>query len=103
MKKMSLYLQGLINAVLAAAYVSLIALIMSHGENIFGKEDGFLVPFIMLLIFVLSAAVMGILVFAKPIMLYIDGQKKDAVKLLGYTVGWISVVIIITILLKIAI
>lgn len=100
---MSLWLQGLVSAVLAAVYVSLVALLMSNGESIFGKEDGFLVPFFMLLLFVLSAAVMGSLVFGRPVMMYIDGKKKEAVKLLAGTIGWIFVVIVVVLVAKLVI
>jgi len=103
MKKMGLWLQGLISAVLATIYVSLVALLMSNGESIFGKEDGFLVPFFMLLLFVLSAAVMGSLIFGRPVMMYIDGKKKEAVKLLGGTVGWIFAIVVIMLIIKVVV
>ena len=102
MKKMNLYLQGLINAVLAGGYVSLVALFMSNAESIFGKEDGFFGTIVFLMLFVLSATVMGTLILGKPVMMYIDGQKKEGVKLLGITIAWIFLIIVIATLIKIA-
>lgn len=103
MKKMNLYLQGLINVVLAGVYISLVALFISHAESIFGKQDGgFLGTIVFLMLLVLSASVMGVLILGKPIMMYIDGQKKEGVKLLGITIGWIFVFILLATLIKIA-
>jgi hypothetical protein len=38
-----------------------------------------------LMLLVFSAALMGILVFGQPAMWYVDGKKKEALYLLGYT------------------
>jgi hypothetical protein len=104
MKKMSLNLQGLINAVLAGIYILFAATFMAYVPKTFGPEEGGILGFsIFIMFFVLSAAVMGTLVLGKPIMLYMDGQKKDAVKLLGITIGWMFGVMAITLLIKIAI
>jgi hypothetical protein len=59
-------------------------------------ENMILVPMGMLLLFVCSAAITSFLVFGKPVMLYIDGQKKEAVTMLGYTLG---IMVLITIVL----
>jgi hypothetical protein len=37
------------------------------------------------MLFIFSALLTGSLVLARPIMLYIDGQKKDAIKLFLFT------------------
>jgi len=104
MKKMNLYLQGFIHSALAGIYVSFVALFISHAESIFGKQDGgFLGTIVFLMLLVLSASVMGALILGKPVMMYIDGQKKDSVKMLGITIGWIFVFIILATLIKIAI
>jgi len=41
----------------------------------------------MLSLFTLSAAVMGYLFAAEPIMMYLDGKKKEAVNFFFTTVG----------------
>jgi len=59
------------------------------------KEDIVIIPIAMLLLFVTSAAITGFLVFGKPAMLYIDGKKREAVSLLGYTLGIMFVMTLI--------
>lgn len=41
----------------------------------------------MLSLFVLSVTVMGLLFLGKPLTLYLDGQKKEAVRFFFSTVG----------------
>jgi hypothetical protein len=104
MKKMNIYVSGLIDAVLAGGYVLFAALFMTYVPRAFGPEEGGIFGFFLfIMFFVLSASVMGTLVLGKPVMLYIDGQKKDAVKLLGITLGWMFVVMAVVLLLKIII
>jgi len=104
MKKMNLYWQGLINAALAGGYVSLVALFISFAPKVFGEQDGGILGFsVFLMTFVISAAIMGTLVLGKPAMLYMDGHKKDALKLFGITLGWMFIFVVVAVLLKIAI
>ena len=66
----------------AALYIALVATFMQNAEKIFDsadKPDGVLAPISFLLVFVVSAATMGMLVFGKPLMLYLDGQKREGV------------------------
>ena len=60
------------------------------------QKDNIIIPISMLLLFVCSAAITGFLVFGKPIMLYIDGKKKEAVLLLGYTLGIMVLITLIS-------
>ncbi len=47
MKKTNLVISGLLNAFLAVVYISLVALIMSNGDKIFGSgPDTFVAPII---------------------------------------------------------
>lgn len=39
-----------------------------------------------------SAAIMGLLIFAKPVMFYLDGNKKEGIHLALYTVGFLVVI-----------
>ncbi|HOD87337.1 MAG TPA: hypothetical protein PKH52_03715 [bacterium] len=87
MKKINLVVSGLLNAFLAVAYISLVAVIMSNGDKIFGSgPDTFVAPIIFLLIFVISAAVTGYLIIGRPALLYLDNQKSEARKLFKFTV-----------------
>lgn len=86
MKKNYLITRAIIDALGTAVYVFLVSQIMTRGEQLFGKvENNPLAPMVFLLMFVFSALVTGYLVLGKPIMMYLDGQKKEAVRLLFYT------------------
>ncbi len=73
------------------AYIAIVSIFMNYGEELFGKEDTYLTPIVFLSLFTLSAAVVGSLMFGKPIMLYLDGKKRDAVQLAGATIGFLAV------------
>ncbi len=82
--------RSFLNAFGTVAYVSLISLVMSQGSKIFGEKDTAVTPIAALSLFVLSAAVTGSLVVGKPLLLYIENQKSDAVKLFIYTLCWLG-------------
>jgi hypothetical protein len=85
-----LVLRSLYNSLGAAAYIAAVAVFISNAEKFFGnKPDTFLAPLAMLLLFVLSAAVVGGLVLGKPILLYLDGEKKASVKLFLHSLAWL--------------
>lgn len=72
--------QSLTYASLAILYVAAVATFMQNAERIFGPgPDSPLAPVAFLLLLVVSAATMGALIFGKPVMLYIDGRKREAV------------------------
>lgn len=76
-----------LNAILAAAYIVVVASIMSNGERIFGQgEETIIIPIAMISLFTLSAAMMGYFFAYHPIQLYLDGQKKEATQFFGKTV-----------------
>jgi len=86
------------NAVLGAGatalYIILIANFLSRAQNIFGKEESktVLIPIMMLSLLVFSVALVGTLIFGRPIFWYLDGSKKEAVTLLAYTLGTFFVI-----------
>ena len=70
------------------AYIILVVLFIFSLQSLFSeKEDIIIIPVAMLLLFVSSAAITGFLVFGKPVMLYVDGKRKEAISLLAYTLG----------------
>ena len=82
--------RSLLHALGVLAYVSIVAWIMTNGDRLFGRmEDTIFGPMAFLLLFVLSATIVGSLVLAKPAMLYLAGQKEEAIKFFTYTVGWL--------------
>ncbi len=90
---------SLINAAGTLGYVFIISQVLFFGEKIFGKMKSPWGPFIILLLFVFSAVVVGLLIFGKVIHLYLDNQKKEAIRLLFYTIGWLFLGIIICLLI----
>ena len=87
----------MVNSLCGLVYAALVVLFMSNAQNIFGKNDNFLTGIIVLLIFILSALITGSLVLGKPAMLYLDGQKKEGITLLFYTI--ISLVVILALVI----
>jgi len=78
-------------------YISLVALLMFGVQKWFGSkpDPAVIAPIAFLLLLVISAAISGALILGKPAMLYLDGQKKDALKLFSLTVGWLIVLLVI--------
>jgi hypothetical protein len=77
---------GLFNALAAAAYIGLIALLLSNAGSTLGPINGPLAAAAFLLVFVISAAVMGIIIFGRPVLWYFNGRKEEAVHLLAATI-----------------
>ncbi len=94
--------RAFINSAGTAIYVILVAAFIFSLQFFFSESgDTIIIPIAMLLLFVCSAAITGFLVFGKPIMLYVDGKKKEAVLLLGYTIGILSLITILAFVLLI--
>jgi len=102
MNKAKLLKLAIANSLGVVIYITLIALIMNNGNKIFGSSDNNLIaPILFLLLFVFSALLTGFLVLGKPLMLYIDGQKKDGVNLLFYTGTALFILLILVAILLI--
>ena len=92
-------LRSFLHAAGVFIYVLAVAWVMSHGEAIFGGgPDGFIVPVFMILLFVVSASITGFLVLGKPVQLYLDGSKKQAVAMLFATLGWLVLFLLLVLL-----
>jgi len=75
-----------VSAAATALYVALIAMFLFYVPKALGeKEDTVLVPIVMLLIFVFSAAVTGFLLLGKPVLWYLEGKKREAITLFAQT------------------
>jgi len=81
---------GFLNALGSLIYIALVATLMQNGDKIFGQMSNIIGPIAFLLLFVLSAFVVGGLILGKPLMMYIDGKKKEAVALFLSTSGWMA-------------
>ncbi len=91
--------QSFLHAVLAIVYIFCISAFFQTAELLLGKGDNFFSPVIALMLFVLSAAIMAILFFGRPMQLYLDNQKKEALSFLGYTICWFAMAFIFFLLI----
>ena len=83
-----------INAILAGAYIVFIVFVMTRFTDKAGPDNSmsfFLIPMTMLSLFVLSAAIMSFLFVYRPLTMYLDGKKQEAVVFFGKTVGTFAV------------
>lgn len=83
-------------AIATSLYVGLVAWFMFNANSFFGKQDSFLAPMALLLLFVLSAAITSSLVLGKSILLYLDNNKKEAIELFAYTLVFLFVIMAAT-------
>jgi hypothetical protein len=72
-------------------YVALVATLMFNAEQLFGQGDTVITGISFLLLFCVSAATVGMLVFGHPVMLFLDGKKRQAVLMAGYTIAWLAI------------
>jgi hypothetical protein len=84
-----------IDAIGTAVYVVLVASFLYFLQGNVPKINTVLVPIAMLLLFVFSAALTGFLVFGRPVMLYLDGKKREAILLIGYTLSILLVMVLL--------
>lgn len=82
-------------------YVAIVAFIMQNAEKIFGKMQNVTGPISFLLLFVLSATITGSLVLGRPVLMYLDGQKKEAIQLVLYTIGWLFLLTVLALAMNI--
>lgn len=84
-----IYKKSFLNSFAALVYIVIVATLIQNGDRIFGKMTNLWGPIAFLLLFTLSALVVGGLVLGKPLMLYLDNQKKEAIRMLLATGGWL--------------
>ena len=86
---------GFFQALALVLYCSLVALMLSQGENWFKKVPEYFGPFIFLMVFTTSALISAIIILGYPIILFWHKkQTKEAIKLILYTAGWLLVLVI---------
>ncbi len=83
------------HAVLVVLYTSGVVSILFNAERFFRQDRTLLAPIAVLMLFVLSATIVGTLVLGRPILLYVNGKKSEAMKMFFYTLGWLAVATII--------
>lgn len=84
--------QGALFATLAFGYIAAVATLLSKVVWTFVHIPGILMPIGMLLLLVISVTLLGFIIFAKPVMLYLDGQKRESMRLLLATIGFLVLI-----------
>lgn len=70
-----------VRALLAEGYILSLVGLMNWGNQFTrNKPDTFMAPVAVISVFTLSAAVMAYLLCLEPLMMYLDGKKKQAVR-----------------------
>ena len=77
------------------AYIFLLVSFMNNSKNFFSKTPEILIGMVMLSLFVLSASITGLLVLGRPIHLYFNGFKKEALTLLLSTLACLFVFVVL--------
>ncbi len=79
------------NTLFATLYIFIVSQIMQNGNQWFGNlNDTIIGPFVFLMLFCLSVAVVGGAVFGEPLYLFFDNRKIAAIKAAIYSVGWLG-------------
>ncbi|OGZ02460.1 MAG: hypothetical protein A2946_02720 [Candidatus Liptonbacteria bacterium RIFCSPLOWO2_01_FULL_53_13] len=91
---------AVVNSLLATLYIALVSLFLSYAPSVFGpaQKDTVLVPIVMLSLLVFSVAIMGVLIFGRSAMWYLDGRKDEALSLLAHTLAIFFFIIIVALL-----
>jgi hypothetical protein len=83
----------LINALLGALYISsVVGCIQLAQVYLHNSPDTFLIPIAMLSLFCLSAVAMASIFFYQPLMLFLEGKKKESFALACKTVALFAVI-----------
>lgn len=89
-----------LNAFSASAYILLVVSVMTFvTKPLRNKPDTFFAPITVLFVLTLSVAVMAYLFFYQPLMLFIEGKKKEAVNFFAKTVGTFAIFTAIVLIL----
>ncbi|MDD2822560.1 MAG: hypothetical protein PHQ59_00600 [Candidatus Daviesbacteria bacterium] len=90
----------IINALSASAYIILVVSVMTFiTQPLRNKPDTFFAPITALFVLTLSVSVMAYLFFYQPLLLFIEGKKKEAVNLFIKTVGIFAVITAVILIL----
>ncbi len=86
---------AILNAVATAVYVAGVASFLFYAPKFFGPANTVLLPIAILLLFVFSAALTGLLIFGRPTLWYLGGNKKEALSLITLTLVALLIITLI--------
>jgi hypothetical protein len=81
-----------IHAAIASIYIIVVAFLFYAGQDVLKTRNGPLAVASYLFLVVLSSAFLGVVVFGKAAMWYVDGRRSDGVSLALYTVAFLSLI-----------
>ncbi len=87
--------QGIKQAFGVSLYCGFIGTIMQNGDKLFGKQDTFITPIVVLTMLCVSVLTCALLVFKKPYELFFDGKKKEALNTVVYTAITLFVILVL--------
>jgi hypothetical protein len=88
-----------LNALFAGLYIVLVVILINYGPVLVRqKPDTILAPIAMLSLLVLSAAFMGYLFFFQPVLIYVEGKKREAVHFFTKTLVVFAVITAIVVI-----
>lgn len=88
-KKLSAPFLAFLQASGLVSYIILISLFFNFvAPNFSDSSENFYAPMLMLLLFVISAVISGLLVLGRAGMLFWEKKYKESFTLVGWTVGW---------------
>ena len=71
----------------AIVYISVVSFVMTNGDRIFGRIEGSLFgPMLFLMLFVLSAMIVGVSLLGRPAYLFLTGKREEPITVLVYTI-----------------
>lgn len=74
----------------AVIYIFLVSQLMQNGSKLFGEEDNTIMPFVFLMLFSLSAAIVGGLTFGQSVILFLNKKNNEGIKAAVYAIGWLG-------------
>ena len=102
MNKSKIIFYSIADSLGVLAYILLLVFFLNNAEKMFNKPPEILIGAVMLLTFILSASITGLLVLGRPIHLYFNGLKKEGLILLFSTLACLfACVVVILIILAI--
>lgn len=97
---MNCKLKALIHAFGVAGYIVAVSSVIFSLDGSYDNGPTILAPITMLTLLVLSVAVVGTLIFARPVMLYIDGKKKEGINFLAFTLSWLALIFVLILFIQ---
>ena len=87
---------GFFQAVGLTLYCSLVSILFWQGNKLFGNVPNYFGPFLFLIIFTTSALISALITLGYPFLLFWEKkQTKEALKLVGYTAGWLVLIAVL--------